>query len=103
MGEKVKQLLKPFDNQSPEPFSMEGWFWPDGSKGNKNEIKKSLWVDLPEEMFLRLSNDENLSVPDLDAIAEISGSLTWTWERLGSALETKGITPDEIARNHGLL
>lgn len=104
MGEKVKQLINPFDNHSPDPFRMEGWFWPDGSKGNsKEEIKKTLWVNLPEEMFLRLSNDENLSVPDLDAITGITGNMKWTWERLIPALKAKGITPDEIARNHGFL
>ena len=104
MGEKVKQLINPFDNHSPDPFRMEGWFWPDGSKGNENEeIKKTLWVNLPEEMFLRLSNDENLSVPDLDAITGITGNMKWTWESLIPALKAKGITPEEIARNHGLL
>ena len=104
MGEKVKQLLNPFDNHSPDPSRMEGWFWPDGSKGNeKEEIKKTLWVDLPEEIFLRISGDENLSVLDLEAILGIAGNLQWTWERLIPALKAKGITPDEIARNHGLL
>ncbi|MHB1287376.1 MAG: hypothetical protein ACYCYP_12655, partial [Leptospirales bacterium] len=104
IGEKVKQLINPFDNHSPDPFRMEGWFWPDGSKGNsKEEIKKTLWVDLSEKMFLRLSGDEDLSVHDLDAIMGITGSLGWTWERVISALEAKGITPEEIARNHALL
>ena len=104
MGEKVKQLLNPFDNHSPDPSRMEGWVWPDGSKGNeKEEIKKTLWVDLPEEIFLRISGDENLSVLDLEAILGIAGNLQWTWERLIPALKAKGITPDEIARNHGLL
>ncbi|BAM06270.1 hypothetical protein [Leptospirillum ferrooxidans] len=104
MGEKVKQLISPFDNHSPDPFRMEGWFCPEGSKGNKKEeIKKTLWVDLPEEMFLRLSGDEDLSVHDLDIILGITGSLGWTWEKLIPVLEAKGTTPDEIARNHGLL
>ena len=104
MGEKVKQLINPFDNHSPDPFRMEGWFWPDGSKGNENEeIKKTLWVNLPEEMFLRLSNTEDLSVPDMDAIIGITGNMKWTWESLIPALKAKGITPEEIARNHGLL
>ncbi len=76
MGEKVKQLINPFDNHSPDPFRMDGWFWPDGSKGNeKEEIKKTLWVDLSEEMFLRVSDDENLSVLDLDMILGIAGDL----------------------------
>lgn len=104
MGEKVKQLINPFDNHSPDPSRMEGWFWPDGSKGNsKEEIKKTLWVDLPEEMFLRLSNTEDLSVPDMDAITGITGNMKWTWESLIPALKAKGITPEEIARNYGLL
>ena len=104
MGEKVKQLINPFDNHSPDPFRMEGWFWPDGSKGNsKEEIKKTLWIDLSEEVFLRLSGDADLSVHDLDAIMGITGSLGWTWEKLIPAFEAKGMTPDEIARNHGFL
>ncbi len=104
MGEKIKQLINPFDNHSPDPFRMEGWFWPDGSNGNeKGKIKKGLWVDLPEERFLRLSGDEKLSVPNLDEIMGISGSTAWTWERLISALKAKELTPDEIARSHGLL
>ena len=104
MGEKVKQLINPFDNHSPDPFRMEGWFWPDGSKGNsKEEIKKTLWIDLSEEMFLRLSGDENLSILDLNTILGIAGNLKWTWEKLIPAFEAKGMTPDEIARNHGFL
>ena len=103
MGEKVKQLLNPFDNHSPDPFRMEGWVWPDGSKGNeKGEIKKSLWVDLPEEKFLRISGDENLSILDLDAMTGITGNLKWTWERLIPALKAKGIGPEETARKMGL-
>lgn len=104
IGEKVKQLINPFDNHSPDPFRMEGWFWPDGSKGNeKEEIKKTLWVSLPEEMFLRISGDENLSTLDLDTILGIAENLKWTWESLIPALKAKGITPEEIARNHGLI
>lgn len=104
MGEKVKQLINPFDNHTPDPFRMEGWVWPDGSKGTeKEEIKKTLWVDLPEERFLRLSGDENLSGPDLDELIGISGSRAWTWEKLFSALKAKGIPPEEIARSQGLL
>ncbi len=104
MGEKIKQLINPLDNHSPDPSRMEGWVWPDGSKGNeKEEIKDTLWVDLPEEIFLRISGGENLSVLDLDAILGISENSQWTWERLIPALKAKGITPDEIARNRGLL
>jgi len=103
MGEKVKQLINPFDNHTPDPFRMEGWVWPDGSKGTeKEEIKKTLWVDLPVERF-RLSDDENLSISDLDGMIGISGSAAWTWERLNTVLEAKGISPDEIARSQGLL
>ena len=104
MGEKIKQLINPLDNHSPDPSRMEGWVWPDGSKGDeKEEIKDTLWVDLPEEIFLRISGGENLSVLDLDAILGISENSQWTWERLIPALKAKGITPDEIARNRGLL
>ena len=60
-------------------------------------------MDLPEEIFLRISGGENLSILDLDTILGIAGNLQWTWERLIPALKAKGITPDEIARNHGLI
>ena len=97
MGEKIKQLINPFDNHSPAPFRMDGWFWPDGSKGNEKEkIKKTLWVDLPGEMFLRASSDETLSILDLDAILRITHS--WTWENL----ELRGWTPEKVAKKLGL-
>lgn len=74
---------------------------PDGS--SPDEIPSSAWITLPPEVFDRIKTDSELNVPDLDAILGISGSSDWTWERVNSVLESKGITPEETARKMGIL
>lgn len=88
---------------SSRPLALKsvGGTLPDGS--SPEEIPASAWISLPTEVFSRIKTDLDLSVPDLDAILGISGSSDWTWERVNSVLESKGITPEETARKMGIL
>ncbi len=95
---------------SPENLG-KGWTWPSGSVVIKPP--RLDWKIIETGAFTRLFpkgigdgrvfGEESLTVPDLDAILGISGSSDWTWERVNSVLESKGITPEETARKMGIL
>ncbi len=78
-----------------------GWNWHGGSVADESPM--DAFLNLSSESFDRINADESLTVPDLDAILGISGGSGWTWERLNAVLESKGITPEETARNMGIL
>ena len=81
-----------------------GWNWHGGSVADESPM--DAFLKLSSESFNRVDADESLTVPDLDAILGISGDSgdsKWTWERLNAVLESKGITPEETARNMGIL
>ena len=82
------------------PKYFEGTL-PDGSI--PEEIPSSAWIPIRPEIFDRIKSDPDLTVPDLDAILGVTGNSDWTWERLNTVLEAKGISPEETARKMGIL
>ncbi|EQD33511.1 hypothetical protein B1A_18996, partial [mine drainage metagenome] len=69
--------------RSLSPKSFEG-ILPDGS--SPEEIPSSAWIPIRPEIFTRIKSDQELTVPDFDAILGISGNSDWTWERLNAML-----------------
>ena len=63
------------------------------------------FLSLPGPLVDRIAADERLSVEDLDGMLglSMSGDRGWTWARVTTGLEAKGITPKETALKMGLV
>ncbi len=76
--------------------------WRGGSVSDQCPTDSVLF--LPSPLIERIVADKSLTIEALDEIVGISSDLTdWTWEMVTSSLETKGITPREMAKKLGLI